>query len=523
MPPVADISPRPTDPIGDAYDAVVIGAGPNGLAAATTLAEAGRSVLLCEAQSVAGGALRTEELTLPGFRHDTYSAVHPAAAASPVFARWPLADHGLTWVHPEVAMAHPGEDGTAVALHRDLEVTRASLNAQSPGDGDRWVAFAEPYLDHFEALRHTFLGGFPPIGGAVRLLAGLKLQGALEFARLALLAAEALSDELFHGDTSAAWLHGSCLHGDVPPQGSGSAIAAAYLQLMGHAVGWPSPEGGAGALAGALVSHLRSLGGHVAVDAPVEQITTRGSRVTGVRVHGREVRAGRVLCDVSPSALLRLTGEGLDAGYRRRLLRYRYGPGTVKLDWALSAPIPWTAPEPRAAGTVHVGGSQADIGLHADDLHWGRPSQRPFLLLGQQSLADPTRAPAGQHTGWAYTHVKQGSRLDQSELDGLVERMEEQVERFAPGFRDVVLERAVLAPGDLEAGNANLVGGDVGDGSMSLDQLIFRPVPSLSPYRTPLKGLYLASAATFPGGAVHGVCGNAAAVAALHDERIPLR
>jgi phytoene dehydrogenase-like protein len=498
---------------GMSYDALVVGSGPNGLTAAIKMARAGWRVLVLEAAERPGGAVASEELTLPGFHHDTFSAVYPAAAASPVFARMPLERHGLRWVHPAACLAHPLPDGTAVALYRDVDRTAASLDAVHAGDGERWRAFAAPFVRHFDALRETMLAGFPPLRGPLRLTAGLGPRGMLGFARLLLMPAQALGEELFEGDGSRAWLYGSAIHSDAPLQAAGSAIAAAYLTLLGHGAGWPSPEGGAGRLADALISYLRELGGELRTGAPVTRLAAERGRVVGVELAGGErVAAPVVIADVMPGALVRLAGEALPARYARALGRYRPGPSTLKLDWALDGPIPWSAPQAREAGTVHVGGSAAEV-LASTTLAGGLP-ERPFLLLGQQSLADPTRAPAGKHTAWAYAHGPQS--LDwASEQDRHVERMEAQVERFAPGFRERILGRHVLGPADLQRRNANLVGGDVGGGSYALDQLIFRPLPSLSPYRTPLRGLYLGSAATFPGGAVHGVPGRAAARLAL--------
>jgi len=501
-------------------DAVVVGSGPNGLAGAIALAEAGRSVVLLEAADGLGGAMRTQELTLPGYWHDTFSAVYPAAAASPVFARMPLERHGLRWRHPELAMAHPFLDGRAATLSRDLGETAASLDALAPGDGAAWAAFAAPYLRRFGPLRDTLLSGFPPVRGPLGLTATLGLSGVLEFARLLLLPAAELARELFSSTRSGAWLFGAALHGDTPPDGAGSAVAGAYLQLLGHAVGWPSPEGGAGRLAGALAGHLASLGGEARTGADVSEVLVERGRAAGVRLaSGEAIGARIVLADVTPRGLLALAGTALPPAYVRRLTRFRWGPATFKLDWALDGPIPWEAPEPRRAGTVHVGGEAADVLVATGDLRDERLTERPFLLLGQQSVADPSRAPAGHHTAWAYTHTPAG--IDWGEMrEPFLERVERQVERFAPGFRDRIVARHVMAPGELEARNRNLVHGDVGAGSYALDQLVFRPVPALSPYRTPLRGLYLGSASTFPGGAAHGVCGDAAARAALLDDRL---
>jgi phytoene dehydrogenase-like protein len=499
--------------------ALVVGAGPNGLAAAIALAEGGRDVLVLEASDRAGGAVRTEELTLPGFHHDVFSAVYPAGAASPVFARMDLERHGLRWVHPPACYAHPLPGGGGAGLYRDPARTAASLDAVHGGDGDRWLAFAAPWLRHFRALRDTMLSGFPPVRGPVQLVARHGLRRALELARLLLMPAQGLGDEIFEASGSRAWLYGSAMHGDTPPSAAGSAIAAAYLNLLGHAVGWPSPEGGAGRLAEALVARLHELGGEVRTGARVVQVTSRNGRVTGVRLEdGDGVDGALVVADVMPRDLLRMCGAELPGDYAKALGNYRQGQATIKVDWALDGPIPWEAPAAREAGTVHVGGDEPEV-LETTSMHAGLP-EHPFLLVGQQSLADPSRAPEGKHTGWAYTHGPTRTVDWSAEQDRHVQRMEAQVERFAPGFRDRILARHVMGPADLERRDANLVGGDVGGGSYSLDQVLFRPVPSASPYRTPIGGLYLGSAATFPGGAVHGVPGHAAARVALAEARL---
>ncbi|MGZ4275340.1 MAG: phytoene desaturase family protein [Solirubrobacteraceae bacterium] len=499
--------------------AVVVGSGPNGLAAAIRLAEAGRPVTVLEAADVPGGAVRTEELTLPGFRHDTFSSVYPAGAASPVFGRMPLGRFGLEWVHPRACSAHPLPEGRALALYRDVDATAAGLDAAHPGDGEHWRAFVAPLLDAFDAVRATMLSGFPPLGGPLKLLGATGPVGLARFAALLPGSAQGLGRRLFAGGDARAWLYGAAGHGDVPPTGAGSAIAVAYLNLLGHAVGWPSPRGGAQELTSALVGYLRSLGGEVRTGALVCAVEARGGRVCGVRLaDGEAVGADTVIADVMPHALAALAGEHLRPTYRRLLGRYRYGPATVKVDWALDGPIPWSAPELREAGTVHVGGGEHELLATIAESLRGLP-ERPFLLLGQQSIADPTRAPAGKHTAWAYAHGPQTGVDWQSEQARHVERIEAQVERYAPGFRDRILARHVLGPADLQRRNANLVGGDVGGGTYRLDQVVFRPMPSVSPYRTPLRGLYLGSAAAFPGGAVHGVPGDAAAGAALADER----
>jgi phytoene dehydrogenase-like protein len=478
-------------------DAVVIGAGPNGLAAAIRLAEAGRSVLVLEAADAPGGAVRTEELTLPGFHHDTFSSVYPAAAASPVFARMPLEAHGLEWVHPDACYAHPLPGGEATFLRRD--------GVSLPGaDGERWMEFSAPFVEKFPALRDTMLSGFPPIGGPLRL--GPRL--LVELARMLPSSAVGLGKRLFEHGASRAWLYGAAMHGDAPPDAAGSGVAAFYLNVLGHAVGWPSPRGGAERLTDALVAYFRSLGGEIRTGARVERVLSSDGRVTGVATADERFTARTVIADLMPSALRRMAD--LPKWYSTALKTYVQGASTVKVDWALDGPIPWENPGVLGAGTVHVAGTDEEFLRSVKQAHDG-PAEHPFLLLGQQTVADPTRAPEGKHTAWAYTHGPQ----DAPWTDGIVERIEAQVERFAPGFGDRILARHVLLPSDLEARNANLVGGDVGGGSYRLRQVVFRPLPKLTPYSTPLKGLFIGSAATFPGGAVHGVPGDAAARAAL--------
>jgi phytoene dehydrogenase-like protein len=448
--------------------------------------------------------------------------VYPAAAASPVFARWPLERHGLRWVHPRYCYAHPLPDGRAAVLARDIDETAASLDALHPGDGDAWRRFVRPYVEHFDAWRKTMLSGFPPVTGPLKLFAALGLEGVLDWARLLLMPAEALGHELFGAGGARAWLYGAAMHGDVPPPGAGSAIAAAHLNVMGHGVGWPSPAGGAAGLTDALTGYLTALGGSTRTRAPVTRIAAEHGRVVGVELESGERLSSRiVVADVTPRALLALAGDALDGRYAAALRRYRYGPATLKVDWALSGPVPWTAPAAREAGTVHVGGTEQEV-LDALSPPGGRLAERPLLLFGQQSVADPTRAPAGRHTAWAYTHGHPEIDWD-AETERHVERVEAQIERFAPGFRDLILARHVQSPAELQEHNPNLVRGDVGSGSYTLDQAIFRPLPSLTPYRTPVRGLFLGSAATFPGGAVHGVPGRAAARAALLEARLRRR
>jgi phytoene dehydrogenase-like protein len=436
----------------------------------------------------------------------------------------PLAEHGLRWSHPDACYAHPLDGGDGVVLHRDLERTAASLDAHRTGDGERWVEFVTPYLRAWDAVRDTMLSGFPPIAPPLRLAASLGPRGALGMGRLLTGSMVALGRRLFAGDGSRAWLYGSALHADVAPTAPGGGLAAMSLNLLGHVVGWPSPEGGAQRVTDALVSYLRSLGGDVVCDAPVVRVLHDGRGVRGVRLaDGEEIAARLVVGAVLPQALERMAGDGLPRWYRALARRYQMGPATVKVDWALDGPIPWSHAPTRTAGVVHVAGGTDEF-LQTIATSRTAPPERPFLLLGQQTLADPSRAPAGRHTAWAYTRAtRQGVTWDDRAVAAHAERIEAQVERYAPGFGDRILARHVLGPRDLQARNASLLGGDVGGGSYRLGQLVFRPVPAANPYRTPLRGLYIGSAATFPGGGVHGVGGDAAARTALADGQVARR
>jgi len=454
---------------------VVIGSGPNGLAAAVLLARAGLHVTVHEANAQIGGGARSVELTLPGFVHDLCSAVHPMAACSPCFELFPLADHGLQWIHPAAPLAHPLDDGTAVMLERSIYATAANLGA----DGAAWSGLMEPLAAAWPRLRHDVLA--PLHVPRHPLLMAL-------FGSRAILSARALASGLFHGVRPRALFAGLAAHSVMPLEARPSAAIGLVLGAIAHASGWPFPRGGAQHISGALAGYFRSLGGELCTESPVTALPD----------------ARLVLCDISPRQLSSMAGERLPESFRRALGRYRHGPGVFKLDWALDGPIPWRAAACARAGTVHVGGTLEEIA------HWeAHFSGRPFVLLAQPSLFDLSRAPAGKHTAWAYCHVPHGSTED------MTESIEAQVERFAPGFRGRILARHVLTPAALEHHNANLIGGDIGGGAISLRQIFLRPTRLL--YRTPLRGVYLCSSSTPPGGGVHGMCGYHAARAALRE------
>jgi phytoene dehydrogenase-like protein len=466
-----------------AYDAVVVGAGPNGLAAAIVLARAGHAVLVLEANDTIGGGCRTAEVTVPGFHHDICAAVLPMGILSPLLRELPLRQFGLTWVQSPAALAHPFDDGTAALLHRSVEATGATLGPDAAAWGRlmrpflrRWPAFVDSVLRPVRIPRHPWL------------MARFGLKG--------LRSGTALARSVFRGDKGRALFAGCAAHSILPLDAPGSASFGLVLALAGHAVDWPIVRGGSQRLVDAMAAYLRSLGGDIETSRPVRRLADLPSH-----------RA--VLFDLMPAAMERIAGDALPASYRRRLRGYRHGPGVFKLDWALRGPIPWTASECATAATVHLGATLEEIVEGEDAASRGTIAERPFVLLAQQSLFDDTRAPRGAHTGWAYCHVPHGCATD------MTERIERQVERFAPGFRDLIIARTAMAPGNIEARNANMVGGDVSGGANDLAQFMFRPVVRWNPYTTPNDRLYLCSSATPPGGGVHGMCGYWAAQAAL--------
>jgi phytoene dehydrogenase-like protein len=462
----------------------VVGSGPNGLAAAVTLARAGKRVLVREAEETLGGGTRSAELTLPGFVHDVCSSIHPFVEGSPAFRELPLAEQGLELVQPDAPLAHPLDDGTAVVLERSVAETAMGLGP----DGEAYRRLVEPLVADWEKLEASVLG--PLTGVPSHPLA------VLRFGAHALRSATGLASHLFHGDRARALFAGCAAHSLVPLERSPTAGFGLVLLLSGHLFGWPFPRGGSQRIADALVSLLRELGGEIQAGAPVDSLASLA-------------RTRSVFCDVAPRELVRIAGSALPADYVRRLGHFRHGPGAFKVDYALDGPIPWAAQECARAGTVHLGGTLPEI-AESERAPWrGEHAERPFVLLAQHSLFDPTRAPDGSHTAWAYCHVPNGSRVD------MTDRIEAQIERFAPGFSERVLARSVLPPAELERRNRNLVGGDLNGGAATLWRLAARPVVKLNPYVTPAPGVYLCSASTPPGGGVHGMCGYLAAQAAL--------
>ena len=465
------------------YDAVVIGAGPNGLAAAVEFARNGCSVAVLEAESTIGGGARSAEITLPGFVHDLGSAIHPFGYASPYFRSLPLEDHGLEWIHPPASLAHPFDDGTAAMLERSTEATGATLGP----DAEAYHRVMDPLAADARTMVATLTGSpeFPRYPLALATAGWRSLSSA-----------HRVATDTFKGEKARGLFAGNGAHSFLPLDKRPSALFGFVLGALGHAFGWPLPRGGSQKIADALASYLRSLGGEV---------------YTGVRVRlvDEVPRTRTVLFDVTPRQLLPMAGDHFTERYRRALRRYRYGPGVFKVDFALDAPIPWQAEECLRAGTVHLGGTLEEVAVGEATVARGEHPERPFILLAQQSLFDDTRAPEGKHTVWAYCHVPNGSTFD------MTERIEAQIERFAPGFRERILAKRTAGTAELERWNPNLVGGDINGGYMDLRQLFTRPMPRPNPYSTPARGLYICSSSTPPGGGVHGMSGYLAARVAL--------
>jgi phytoene dehydrogenase-like protein len=461
--------------------ACVIGAGSNGLAAAIVLAQAGLQVDVLEAESIPGGAARTLALTLPGFRHDFGSAVYPLGAGSPFFSSLPLIDHGLEWIRSPAALAHPLDDGTAVMLECDLADARDSLGI----DGPAWDKLMRPFAERWTEFAPEILRPVSFMPRHPWLMA--------RFGMVALQSAQAVAQR-FRNQRTRALFAGLAAHSFLSMDEPLSAAFAILLGAAAHAAGWPIPRGGAQSLTNALCAFLSTSGGKVITSSPVQSLAELP-------------KYELFLCDLTPRQLLKIAGQRLSPGYQGRLEKFRYGAGVFKVDYALSAPIPWKASGCGRAATVHLGGSFEEIAASEKAVRTGQHAERPFVLLAQPSLFDSTRAPVGKHTAWAYCHVPNGSRVN------MLEKLETQIERFAPGFRECILARRVFSPADLEKMDANLVGGDIGGGAMDIRQFLFRP--SMRHYITSARDIYICSASTPPGGGVHGMCGYHAAKMAL--------
>ena len=470
--------------VGDRrYDAVIVGAGPNGLAAAITLASAGLSTLLVERSEVPGGGMRSSGLTLPGFTHDVCSAVHPLGIGSPFFRTLGLERHGLVWVDSPTPLVHVMDDGTATPLERSLDATAEQLGS----DGPAYRRLLEPFVREFEPLIRMILA---PLRFPARPLLMAR------FGLSAIRSMCGLARSRFRGERPGALLAGIAAHAMIPLDSLVTASFALVLATAGHAVGWPIARGGSQAIADALVAKYRSLGGEVVLG----QHVTHLSQLPEARAY---------LFDVAAKHLLTIAGDVLSPRYKRRVARFRYGPGVFKVDWALAGPIPWKDPRCARAVTVHLSGNIGHVAAAEAAVHSGRPAERPFVLLGQPSIVDETRAPAGKHTAWAYCHVPHGSDVD------ALAAIEAQMERFAPGFRDLVLARSTRNAVEMERYDPNYVGGDINGGLSDLMQLFFRPLLKADPYATSAPNVFICSSSAPPGGGVHGMCGYWAARSAL--------
>ena len=519
-------------------DAVIIGSGPNGLVAANLLADKGWKVVVLEEQDVPGGAVKSSELTgVPGFTSDHFSSFYPLSVASPVIGKLDLPRYGLRWMRSEGSVAHPLNDGSCAFLSLDIDETAASLDAYAPGDGDKWKELYALYEKVGSFLVEGLMTPFPPVKVGAKMAAALN-RDLLKFARFGILPVRRLAEETFKGAGGANLIAGNALHADLTPDSNGGGLFGWLLCMVGQQVGFPVPEGGAGNLVKALVARLEDRGGEVLTGRRVTGVLVENGRAAGVRTEdGDTVRAAKaVLADTgAPQLYLELIPrEHLPKRTVESFESFQYDASTIKVDWALDGPIPWTAPDARRAGTIHLTEGMDHLTQTAADIVTRRIPAEPFLIMGQYSMVDPSRAPAGKETAWAYTHVPQETRgdaggeltgsWDEDETNAFADRCEAEVEKRAPGFRKLVRARHVFNPHTLEAANRNLVGGAVNSGTAQLhQQLVFRPIPGTGRPETPVPGLYLASASAHPGGGVHGGPGNNAARAALAHDRLRLR
>src|SRR4051794_26005807 len=500
-------------------NAVVIGAGHNGLVAANLLADAGWDVVVCEEQERVGGAVYSDRSVHPDFVTDWYSAFYPLGAASPVISQLDLESHGLAWSHAPAVLAHVLPDDRCAVLSQDVAKTAASVEEFAPGDGAAWTALFEQFEQMREPLLKALFTPFPPVRAALSLYRSLGTAEVLRFLRFGVQPVRRSGDELFGGEGARLLLAGNALHTDLPPEAAGSAMYGWLLAMLGQSVGFPVPVGGSGALISALRRRLEAAGGTVRTGSAVRRIEVDGGAVRGVVLaDGSRERADAVLADVGAPLLYEqlLDPAVLPPRLLDDLRKFQWDSPTMKIDWALSGTIPWIAEGARGAGTVHLGVDMNGLTRYASSLAAQELPREPFVLMGQMTTSDRTRSPKGTESAWAYTHVPEGVTLSAAMVEEHVDRVEDMIEKHAPGFRELIAARRVLAPADLEAMEANLVGGAVNGGTANIhQQLIFRPVPGLGRPETPIDGLYLAGSSAHPGGGVHGAPGANAARAAL--------
>ncbi len=518
------------------HDAVVIGAGPNGLVAANHLADQGWSVLVLEAQEGVGGAVRSSTDVHPGFVHDTFSAFYPLTLASPTIQSFHLEDHGLRWRHAPAVVGHPTRDGQWALLHRDRDITASLMDAQHPGDGEAWLDLCARWDRIGDQIVKSLLSPFPPVKNGLGALARLRGVGGLDFVKTLLTPAVEVGRSSFGGSSPRLLIAGNAGHADIPLHAPGSGLMGILMSMLGQTVGFPVPEGGSGELTQSLARRFESLGGEIRCSANVTQVVVEHGRATGVRTSDGQthVVTRAVVADVAAPNLYGglVSFEDLPARTASSMKAFEMDPSTVKVDWALDGPVPWASAPAHAPGTFHVADSVEQMTEALGQVSARLIPAKPFMLAGQMTTADPTRSPAGTESMWAYTHVPQGAVGDAGEggvtgewghddKERFADRMQQRIEQLAPGFGSKIMARRVLGPHDLEARDANLVGGAINGGTSQIhQQLIFRPVPGLGRAETPIKGLYLGSASAHPGGGVHGAPGMNAARAALAHARV---